>query len=68
MPTLVEFVCQRCGQRTERRAAVEFSVLRQCPKCDGHLQAMRTLSHRALRERMLAEKKMGGPPPSEGAE
>jgi hypothetical protein len=29
---------------------------------------MRVISHRALRERLLAQKKMGGPPPSEGAE
>jgi putative FmdB family regulatory protein len=68
MPTLVEFQCQRCGQRIERRAAIEFSVLRQCPACEGHLQAMRVISRRALRERMLDKKGMEGPPPREGGE
>jgi hypothetical protein len=29
---------------------------------------MRVISHRALRERLLAQKKMGGPPASEGSE
>ena len=68
MPTLVEFVCQRCGERVERRAAVEFSVLRQCPKCDGHLQAMRVISNRAVRNRLLANQVMVGPPASERGE
>jgi hypothetical protein len=56
IPTLVEFVCQRCGETAHRRAALHPPALEACPACEGRLQALRVISADGQREHELAQR------------